>query len=84
MWHFFNLEKETWLANYHRRSNVEPTYSALKRKLGFAVRAKNEQAQMNEVLVKCLLFNLTVLGHEIQELGIDPKFWQPGGQEAAE
>jgi transposase len=81
MWHFFNLEKDAWLANYHRRSNVEATY---KRKLGFAVRAKNEQAQVNEVLVKCLLFNLTVLGHEIQELGIDPKFWQPGGQEAAE
>ena len=29
MYHYFSLNKETWLAHYHRRSNVESTFSAI-------------------------------------------------------
>jgi hypothetical protein len=32
-------------------------------------------AQTNEVLAKVLAFNLTVVIHEMHELGIDPDFW---------
>jgi hypothetical protein len=32
-------------------------------------------AQVNEVLLKCLCHNLSVLVHAIHELGIDPTFW---------
>lgn len=78
-WHRFNFEQERFLGHYHRRSNVESTFGAMKKVFGHAVRAKtNEQAQMNEVLVKCLLFNTHVLVHEMFELGIDVNFAEPG------
>lgn len=77
LWHYFHYQREDFLAHYHRRSNVEATFSAVKRKFGHAVRAKKPVAQINELMVKALCFNLSCLVHEIHELGIDPKFWQP-------
>jgi hypothetical protein len=47
----------------------------MKRNFGAAVRAKTPAAQINEVLLKCLCFNLIVLVHAIHELGIEPSFW---------
>jgi transposase len=75
MYHYFALNRETFMAHYHKRSNVEATFSALKRKFGAAVRAKTPEAQAAEVVAKCLCFNLSRLVHAIHELGIEPKFW---------
>jgi len=47
----------------------------VKRKFGSSVRAKAFPAQINEVLLKCLCHNLSVLVHAIHELGIEPSFW---------
>jgi hypothetical protein len=47
----------------------------VKRKFGPSVRAKAFPAQVNEVLLKCLVHNLSVLVHAIHELGVDPAFW---------
>jgi transposase len=77
MWHYFSLNRDDFLAHYHRRSNVESTFSAMKRKFGGSVRSKLLDAQLNEVLLKCLCFNLSVLVHAIHELDIEPKFWMP-------
>jgi transposase len=77
LWHLFNAQRDDFASHYHRRSNVETTFSALKRKFGTAVRAKNTTAQANEVLAKILCHNLACLVHEIHELNIDPKFWAP-------
>jgi transposase len=77
LWHHFNAQREDFAAHYHRRSNVETTFSALKRKFGTAVRAKKCTSQINEVLTKILCHNLACLVHEIHELNIDPKFWAP-------
>lgn len=79
LFHLFSLEQDTFAAHYHRRSNVESTFSAIKRLLGPDVAAKKPQAQVNEVLVKCLVYNTTVLSHSIHDLGIEPKFWLPKG-----
>jgi transposase len=79
MFHLFSLNREDFLAHYHRRSNVESTFSAVKRKFGGSVRSKLPAAQKNEVLLKCLCHNLSVLVHSIHELGIEPKFWLPAG-----
>jgi transposase len=76
LWHLFNYKKDEFLEHYHQRSNVECTFSAVKRKLGGAVRSKTYAAQVNEILCKTLAYNLTVLVHEMFELGIDPVFWQ--------
>jgi transposase len=77
MHHLFALNKEDFLAHYHKRSNAESVFSAIKRKFGASVRSKLPVAQLNEVLLKCLCNNVSMLVHAIHELGIEPKFWMP-------
>lgn len=75
MWHFYHFKRDDFMAHYHKRSNVESTFSMLKRKFGAAVRSKTPVAQTNEILCKVLCHNLSVLVHSIYELGIAPTFW---------
>ena len=75
LWHMFEARNDEFLAHYHKRSNVETTFSSVKRKFGAAVRAKTPTTQANEVLLKCLCHNLSVLVHSIHEFGIEPSFW---------
>jgi transposase len=77
MFHYFMYNREEFLAHYHKRSNVESTFSMIKRKFGDSVRSKTDVAMTNEVLCKILCHNLVVLIHEMYELGIEPMFWQP-------
>jgi transposase len=74
MWGLFIYKRDEFLTHYHARSNVESTFSAMKRKFGASVRSKNPTAQVNEVLCKALCFNLSMLVHAIHELGIEPEF----------
>ena len=74
MWHFYNFNRPSFLAHYHKRSNVETTFSMIKAKFGGAVRAKTPVAQVNEVLVKILCHNIVVLISSMFELGIEPVF----------
>ena len=70
MYHMFWFRRDEYLKHYHRRSNVESTFSAIKRKFGDAVRSKGYTAQANETLCKVLCHNIVVLIHEMHELGI--------------
>jgi len=72
---YFLYRREDFLAHYHKRSNVESTFSMIKRKFGDSLRSKSDTAQVNETLAKVLCHNLVVLIHEMYELGIDPVFW---------
>jgi transposase len=74
MFGLFMYKQAEFLSAYHQRSNVESTFSAVKRKFGASVRSKNPTAQVNEVLCKALCFNLSTLVHAIHELGIAPDF----------
>jgi transposase len=74
MYATFLYRQEEFLAHYHKRSNVESTFSAIKRKFGGSVRSKRFTAQTNEILCKILCHNLTVLVHAMHELGIEPSF----------
>jgi len=76
MFHYFNYRREEFLRHYHLRSNVESTFSMIKRKFGDGLRSKTDTAMLNETLCKILCHNLVVLIHEIHELGIEPVFWQ--------
>lgn len=76
MYHFFQFNRQEFLAHYHKRSNVESTFSMLKRKFGACIRSKTPTAQVNEVLCKVICHNLSVLVHSIYELGIAPTFWE--------
>jgi transposase len=82
MFHYFQMRREEFLAHYHKRSNVESTFSAVKRKFGDAVRSKTPTAMTNEVLAKLVCFNLTCVIHEWYELGIDPADWGMTKREA--
>ena len=80
MFHYFNYRRDEYLQHYHLRSNVESTFSMIKRKFGDGLRSKTDTAMMNETLCKILCHNLVVLIHEMHELGITPSFW--GAQSA--
>jgi transposase len=69
LFHFFSLHKDEFLAAYHTRSNVESTFSAMKRKFGDTIRSKSRVAQINEALMKALCHNLVCLIHEMNESG---------------
>jgi transposase len=75
MYHYFQFKRTDFLAHYHKRSNVESTFSMMKRKFGDGLRSKTDVAMVNETLCKILCHNLVVLIHEMCELGIDPIFW---------
>jgi transposase len=75
MYHYFNFRKQEFLKHYHQRSNVESTFSMMKRKFGDSLRSKTDTAMVNETLCKILCHNLVVLIHEACELGIEPVFW---------
>jgi transposase len=78
----FRANGPDFLARYHRRSNVESSFSALKRLFGGSLLSRKLDAQFNEVLLKVLCFNLTTLVHSIHELGVEPRFWMPQGAQS--
>jgi transposase len=81
MFGLFMYRSAEFKAHYHQRSNVEATFSAIKRTLGASLRSKNETAQHNEVLVKLLAHNLRVLVRSMYELGIAAEFWKQPSEE---
>ncbi len=74
MYHLYHFKKEEFLPHYHKRSNVESTFMAIKAKFGDAVRSRLDVAQINEVLCKVLCHNVCVLIQSMYELGINPQF----------
>ena len=74
MFHFFQFNRENFLAHYHRRSNVESTMMMVKTKFGDSVRSKTEIAAKNEVLAKFLCHNICCVIQSMHELGIEPVF----------
>lgn len=77
MYHLFAYERGTFLANYHKRSNVETVFSMIKSKFGDAVLSKTDPGQMNEALCKVLAHNICCVIGAIHELGIGPGFSIP-------
>ena len=74
MFHYFQLHQDEFLEHYHKRSNVESTFAAIKKKFGETLKSKNPIAQENELICKFIAYNLTVVIHEMYELGINPDF----------
>lgn len=73
MFHYFQYNKDEFFEHYHKRSNVETTFSAIKKKLGETLKSKNYTSQVNELLCKFIAYNILVLIEEIHEFGINPK-----------
>src|SRR5439155_20234128 len=80
--HYFQFNQEEYLSHYHKRSNVESTFSAVKRKFGDSVMSRSDTGMVNEALCKLLCQNLTCLIQEQETLGIAPIFWPESVDEA--
>ena len=76
MFHYYQFKRGEFMDHYHKRSNVETTFSMIKAKFGASVRSKLPAAQTNEVLCKILCHNLCCLIQSSYELGIDAEFWE--------
>ncbi len=71
---FFKNNPELFLMYYHARSNVESTFSMLKRKFGYELRSKSSIGQSNEILAKIVCLNASILGEAILEFQLRPQF----------
>jgi len=76
MYHYFCFNQKWFLQQYHKRSNVESTFSMIKAKFGDSLRSKTETAQINEALCKVLAHNICCLIQSMYELNIKPEFWE--------
>lgn len=74
MYHMFCLQKEAFLRHYHQRSNIESTFSMVKRKFGDSVRSKTDVAMKNEVLAKLICHNICCVIQSAYEFGVEPIF----------
>ncbi|MFL6245406.1 MAG: transposase, partial [Thermoanaerobaculia bacterium] len=70
LFHLYSYRSEEFLPHYHRRSNVESTFSIIKRVFGDTLRSKNTEAQTNELLMKVIAHNIVCVVHSIFELGV--------------
>lgn len=75
MYHYFCFNQQWFLQQYHKRSNVESTFSMIKAKFGDGLRSKTDTAQVNEALCKILAHNICCLIQSMFELNIKPEFW---------
>lgn len=72
MFHYFQYRREDFLRHYHKRSNVESTFSMIKAKFREHVRSRTDTAMKNEVFLKIISHNICCLISAMFELGIDP------------
>ena len=76
MFHYYQFNRDEYMNHYHKRSNVESTFSAIKRKFDDHVRSRTDVSMTNEVYCKLICQNLTCIVQSQIELGIEPIFWQ--------
>jgi transposase len=74
MFNYFKKNKGFFLDKYHKRSNVESTFSMIKMRLGEFLRSNNYEAQRNELMMKFLVHNITCLVAEIFENDVHVDF----------
>lgn len=76
LYYFYSMNADWFEKHYHKRSNVESTFSMIKRRFESHVRARTKTAQINEALCKILCHNICVIIHSMYERGIEPEFWK--------
>ncbi len=71
MWKY---NKTYFAEHYHRRSNVESTFGAMKRKFGDFCRCKKPESQENEILCKIVCYNAAVLSEALLSADLNVPF----------
>jgi transposase len=70
LFHLYNYRLDEFLPHYHKRSNSESAFSAIKRVFGETLRSKMFESQVNELLLKVIAYNIVCVIHSIFELGV--------------
>ena len=78
MFHLYEYDEGELMRHYHKRSDVETTFSMIKRKFSERLRSKTATAQANEVPCKILAHNLRCVIQSRYEPGIEPNFCSEG------
>jgi hypothetical protein len=52
LWGYYQFQRDEFLPNYHKRSNVESTFFMIKAKFGGKLWSKSETGQVNEALLE--------------------------------
>lgn len=73
-YHFFQMHEDQFEQVYHKRSNVETSFGAVKQKFGESLKSRNHRAQVNELLCMLIAYNITVLIRLVFEAGLEPVF----------
>jgi hypothetical protein len=73
---YFTYRREEFLAHYHKRSNVETTFSMIKRKFGDSLRSKTETAQSTRRWRRCSVITSWSSSTKPASLGSPPIFGQ--------
>lgn len=76
MYHYYEFNQTWFMQQYHKRSNVESTFSMIKAKFGDGLRSRTKTAQINEALCKVLCHNICCLIQSMFELNVKPEFWK--------
>jgi transposase len=66
--------REEFKEHYHKRSNAESAFSAMKRKFSGYIRSKGNTSQTNEIFCKVVCHNVSVLVNSIFTLGAEAEF----------
>jgi len=78
LWHamfdYFNNNEEDFKHYYGQRAQSESCFSRIKRSWGEFLKSKTFEAQQNEVLLKCLCHNISVLIAQIFEKNLKINF----------
>ncbi|MGI6589492.1 MAG: transposase [Candidatus Iainarchaeum sp.] len=61
MHYYFKQKPQEFYEHYHKRSNVETTFAMIKQKFSGQLLTKNWQANVNEILGKCICHNIYCL-----------------------
>ena len=72
---YFKENPQDFYERYHRRSNVESTFSMIKRKFGSSLMTKKYTANVNEILCKVICHNLCCLISAYYELNVEQALW---------
>jgi transposase len=80
-WHLKHDDPEEFGRGYHQRSNVESTFSSIKRRQRESLFSRRPVARRNELICKILVHNLTVVIQKMYEREIDPSLLFPAAPE---
>ena len=67
----FHLERHEFDSHYHKRSNVESVFFAIKTRFAGTLKSKNRTAQVNDANCKIIAYNIAVQIHEMFEHEVD-------------